>query len=142
MRRNSKQLVLDAATKIFAERGFYGARITDITEASSVNVRIIYHFFGSKENLYDEVLRCALEKLVADPIPSTGHATCLVAWEAASNWQASSRIFDEAELRLFCLGGRLGAPLERAYAWAQAMTDDRAASALIEQAGTRASVPA
>jgi AcrR family transcriptional regulator len=129
MRRNSKQLVLDAATKIFAERGFYGARVTDITDASSVNVRIIYHFFGSKENLYDEVLRSALERLVCDPIPSGGYATSLVAWEAASNWQAAARIFDDAELRLFCLGGRLGAPLDRAYAWAQAMTDEKATAA-------------
>lgn len=119
MSKDSRQMVLEAATKVFAERGFYGARVADITQASFVNVRIIYHFFESKEHLYDEVLKNALAALKERPVPQSGYAAQLVAWEAASNWQVSSRIFDEEELRLFCSGGSEGSAFERALAWAK-----------------------
>ena len=119
MSKDSRQMVLEAATKVFAERGFHGARVADITEASFVNVRIIYHFFESKEQLYDEVLRNALVALIEHPVPSSGYAAQLVAWESASNWQVASRLFNEIELRLFCSGGCEGSAFERALAWAK-----------------------
>jgi TetR/AcrR family transcriptional regulator, upper aerobic nicotinate degradation pathway regulator len=48
--------ILDAAIKIFAERGLGGARIATISKMARSNDRMIYYYFGSKEKLYIAVL--------------------------------------------------------------------------------------
>jgi AcrR family transcriptional regulator len=48
--------ILRAATRIFAERGLSGARINLISRAARSNDRMIYYYFGSKERLFIEVL--------------------------------------------------------------------------------------
>jgi AcrR family transcriptional regulator len=52
----SKQQILEAATKVFSERGFHGGRIDEIAEISGMNRQRIYAYFGSKEELYRNVL--------------------------------------------------------------------------------------
>lgn len=44
--------ILSVAVKEFAEHGFHGARIERITNGAKCNSRMIYHYFGSKEQLY------------------------------------------------------------------------------------------
>jgi AcrR family transcriptional regulator len=44
--------ILSVAVREFAEHGFHGARIERITKAAKCNSRMIYHYFGSKEQLY------------------------------------------------------------------------------------------
>jgi AcrR family transcriptional regulator len=44
--------ILTVAVREFAEHGFHGARIERITKAAKCNSRMIYHYFGSKEQLY------------------------------------------------------------------------------------------
>lgn len=44
--------ILTVAVREFAEHGFHGARIDRITKAAKCNSRMIYHYFGSKEQLY------------------------------------------------------------------------------------------
>jgi TetR/AcrR family transcriptional regulator len=51
----TRAAILEAATRIFASRGFVGASIRDITDASGINKSPIYHHFGSKEGLYAAV---------------------------------------------------------------------------------------
>lgn len=53
-----KDRLLASAIRAFSERGFYGARIEDIVAGAGVNVRMIYHYYGSKEGLYDEAILC------------------------------------------------------------------------------------
>lgn len=48
--------ILDAAIRIFAERGLSGARIATISKMARSNDRMIYYYFGSKEKLYIAVL--------------------------------------------------------------------------------------
>ena len=48
--------ILDAATEIFAEVGFAGARIDEIAKRARVNKAMIYYRVGDKEALYAEVL--------------------------------------------------------------------------------------
>jgi AcrR family transcriptional regulator len=48
--------ILDAAIRIFAERGLSGARIATISKLARSNDRMIYYYFGSKEKLYIAVL--------------------------------------------------------------------------------------
>lgn len=53
----SRRAVVSAAEKIFAERGYKGADLRTIADASGVSQPLINHHFGSKEKLYDEVRR-------------------------------------------------------------------------------------
>ena len=58
----TRRLVLDAAERLFAERGFAGTSIRDIAQASGVSHPLIQHHFATKEGLYRSVLRrCADE---------------------------------------------------------------------------------
>lgn len=47
----------DVAMRLFWERGFDGVSISDVTAATGVNRRSIYAEFGSKEKLFERVMR-------------------------------------------------------------------------------------
>jgi len=55
--------LLDTSIKIFAEKGFAGTSLDEIVNASGTNKRMIYHYFGNKEILYQEVLLAEYSKL-------------------------------------------------------------------------------
>src|SRR5882672_5962060 len=52
----TRDSILQAAVKVFAERGLGGGRINLISRAARSNERMIYYYFGSKEQLFVEVL--------------------------------------------------------------------------------------
>lgn len=60
---NSRSRILASATKIFAQKGLEGSRVDEIAESAGINKRMIYHYFGSKEDLYLEVLKSIYNKL-------------------------------------------------------------------------------
>jgi TetR/AcrR family transcriptional regulator len=49
--------VLDAAERLFSERGFSGTSMRDIACASGVSQPLIHHHYGGKQNLYLAVRR-------------------------------------------------------------------------------------
>lgn len=51
----TKQNLLDAAQKLFAEHGFRRTSVRDIAKEAGSNVAAVNYHFGSKENLYREV---------------------------------------------------------------------------------------
>ena len=53
---DTRDSILQAAVKVFAERGLGGGRINLISRAARSNDRMIYYYFGSKEKLFVEVL--------------------------------------------------------------------------------------
>jgi len=52
---NKKDLILASATKVFAEKGFLNASITEIASAAGVGDATIYSFFRNKEDLLFEI---------------------------------------------------------------------------------------
>src|SRR5215469_15724895 len=58
--QQSQQRILDAALKEFAQKGFAGARVDTIARRARINKRMLYHYFGDKEGLWREVLRCKI----------------------------------------------------------------------------------
>ncbi|MGN7713161.1 TetR/AcrR family transcriptional regulator [Agrobacterium tumefaciens] len=52
-----RDLILDAAELIFADEGFAGSKMRDIANRAGVNQALIRYYFGSKEDLFDEVYR-------------------------------------------------------------------------------------
>ncbi len=59
----TKQKILVSAEEAFAEKGFYGARVDEITEQAGVNKRMLYAYYGSKEQLYIAVLNTVYQRL-------------------------------------------------------------------------------
>jgi AcrR family transcriptional regulator len=62
--------LLDAAEKLFSERGFADTSIRDITTEANCNVAAVNYHFGSKEKLYTEVWRHHLLRLRDNQIAS------------------------------------------------------------------------
>lgn len=52
----TRERILDAAEALFADRGFAGAAVRDISGAVGLNAASLYNHFGSKEALYEAVL--------------------------------------------------------------------------------------
>lgn len=52
----TRAAILEAATQEFAENGMGGARVDSIAERAGTNKRMLYHYFGDKEQLYLHVL--------------------------------------------------------------------------------------
>jgi AcrR family transcriptional regulator len=52
--------ILEAATLIFSEKGYEGARTAEIAEAAGVTERTLYKYFRSKEALFRRVMYPAL----------------------------------------------------------------------------------
>lgn len=68
--------ILAAAKKEFSRNGLAGARVDVIADKARANKRMIYHYFGSKEDLFQAVLenaylhiRRAEQKLQLDHLP-------------------------------------------------------------------------
>ncbi|NBC36187.1 TetR family transcriptional regulator [Novosphingobium sp. FSY-8] len=55
--------ILDVASKEFSEKGLAGARIDEIAEKTQTSKRMIYYHFGSKDGLYQAVLERAYERI-------------------------------------------------------------------------------
>jgi AcrR family transcriptional regulator len=60
-RRNGQEvkrrLLLDAAVRVFAQKGYHAARIGDIAEEAGVAYGLLYHYFSSKEEVLRSVFR-------------------------------------------------------------------------------------
>jgi AcrR family transcriptional regulator len=61
----SQKAILAAARDEFAEHGLGGARVDRIAERSELNKRLIYYYFGDKEQLFQAVLEQAYEDIRA-----------------------------------------------------------------------------
>jgi AcrR family transcriptional regulator len=55
--------ILAVATKEFSDRGYAGARINEIAAKTSTTKRMIYYYFGGKEQLYIAVLEQAYSRI-------------------------------------------------------------------------------
>lgn len=49
--RQTQQAIEDAARKLFAERGFHGTTLSDITSAAGRSPAVFYRYFADKEDL-------------------------------------------------------------------------------------------
>lgn len=68
---DKRQVLLDTAERLFAERGFEATSVRDLATEAGVNVAMVSYYFGSKEGLFEAVIeskiprtRYELEKLV------------------------------------------------------------------------------
>ena len=52
----TRQRILDAASRDFADKGFSGARVDEIARSAGVNKAMLYYHVGNKQDLYTAVL--------------------------------------------------------------------------------------
>src|SRR5206468_9422483 len=64
-REKTKHNILATATKEFAQHGYNGARIDAIAARTATTKRMIYYYFGGKEQLYIAVLEQEYAKIRA-----------------------------------------------------------------------------
>lgn len=61
-RRNE---VIDAATKLFAERGYSGTTVSDLAQTTGLGKGALYNYIESKENLLVEISALVMTPLIA-----------------------------------------------------------------------------
>jgi AcrR family transcriptional regulator len=54
---SARRCILEEAQRLFAARGYHGVSIRDIVQACGLSNAALYYYFGSKQNLYCEVLK-------------------------------------------------------------------------------------
>ena len=108
----TRERILGAALKEFAAKGFAGARVDAIARRAAINKRMLYHYFGDKEELFRAVLRRKVSErqvwaadLPRDPaerLPFWFQAACkdqdwirLLEWEALQG--DGKKLIDEKE---------------------------------------------
>jgi len=50
---DKRRIILDAAIRVFARRGFNGCRVSDIADEAGVAYGLVYHYFRSKDEVLD-----------------------------------------------------------------------------------------
>ncbi len=80
-----RQQILDAAEKVFAERGLSGARMDDIVQASGLSKGALYWYYKSKDSVILALMERILDrelaqatKLVSSPAPASDRLNTLM----------------------------------------------------------------
>ncbi len=66
MAGETEKKILDAALKLFAEKGYTGATTRVIAEEAGVSELTLFRKFKTKENLFDAIINQNLEKMKMD----------------------------------------------------------------------------
>ena len=62
---DKRRVLLDAAVRVFARRGYHAARVGDIAEEASVAHGLLYHYFKSKEEVLETIFNDTWSELLA-----------------------------------------------------------------------------
>ncbi len=59
---NSKERILSAAVKLFAEKGYEGTSIREICKLANANICLISYYWGGKRELYQGIMEDLIER--------------------------------------------------------------------------------
>ncbi|MBD3373995.1 TetR family transcriptional regulator [candidate division KSB1 bacterium] len=62
---DSRQKIIEQATREFSEYGYNGARMQRIADKASVNKAMIYYYFSSKDQLFETIIRETFSQIFA-----------------------------------------------------------------------------
>ena len=65
--RQTRQAIEQAARKLFAERGFHGTTLADITSAAGKSPAVFYRYFADKEDLLAALAESFLHEVLTPP---------------------------------------------------------------------------
>lgn len=77
MRQESQQKILQAARTIFASRGFFNCKVSDIAQEAEMSQGNVYYYYSSKEDILKAVLQDGFQSLedafmAAEAFPGDG----------------------------------------------------------------------
>lgn len=56
-KKNKEAAIFEAACTVIRDKGFHQARITDIAHRAGISYGLVYHYFRSKADLFDAILK-------------------------------------------------------------------------------------
>jgi len=117
----TREAILKAALKEFAQEGLAGARTDAIAHAAGVNKALLYYYFGDKETLYGAVLDTVFSGLsqavIAALDAETEPPAKILAWVGAHfDYLAASPVAPRLVQRELMRVGRSGSPHMRRLA--------------------------
>ena len=119
-----REQILDCARKLFSQRTYASVSTTDIAAEAGVARGLLHHYFGTKRDLYLEVMRTLMQTPSSPvPLPADGRGIEAVIDESVDRW-------------LTMLERNRGTWL--AAIGAQGLGRDREIEAILEQARERA----
>src|SRR5262245_37471076 len=90
-RGDKRERIMSSAMRVFASKGFFGAKVSDIAEEAGVADGTIYLYFKSKDDLLISLFELQMEKV---------HATLEAALEGAKDGADKLRRFERAYFQL------------------------------------------
>lgn len=70
-----RAVILDSAARVFAERGYHAASISEIARAAGITKPVIYHHFASKKELHSAVFEHYATELLSVAADHGRHGT-------------------------------------------------------------------
>ena len=123
--------ILEAITRVFAEKGYEGVRVSELAAAAHVNKATLYYQIGDKETLYHRVLERLLRRAadeVAEAVADAGDCESKILARNTGNLRFTAPIMlrevaagggnlpDAALLQMSRLLGMLGEALDEGVA--------------------------
>ncbi len=97
-RAESRQAVLDSATRLFGERGYADTSLEEIAADCGLTIRPIYHYFGNKKALFAAVNEVMEERILASMRTGGEREAGIV-----DNWRAYLALCDDPAFRRIVL---------------------------------------
>ncbi len=66
----TEQLILEAAKKVFIEKGYAGARMQAIADEAQINKAMLHYYYRSKEALFTQILESAVATMSGQILPA------------------------------------------------------------------------
>jgi TetR/AcrR family transcriptional regulator, fatty acid metabolism regulator protein len=63
---DKRAAILDAATAIFAKRGFFGAQVADVARAAGIAAGTVYLYFRSKDEILTSIFDRTMQEAIAE----------------------------------------------------------------------------
>ncbi|WP_298328308.1 TetR/AcrR family transcriptional regulator [Haloactinopolyspora sp.] len=82
-----EQQMLDAAVRVFADRGYHGASMDEVAELAGVSKPMVYLYLGSKEDLFGACIRREAARLM-ERITSAVHDAATIECRLVSGFEA------------------------------------------------------
>lgn len=102
----TRQRILDATAHVLTVKGYAGTRLTDIADAAGVQAPAIYYYYGSREDLVEEVMWTGVARVrghVAEAVAALADASpmdrIMAAVEAHLRYQLEISDYTTAAIR-------------------------------------------
>lgn len=105
--QRTRQRILDAAAQVLSRKGYAGTRLTDVADVAGVQAPAIYYYFGSRDDLVEEVMwagahrvRVHVEEVIAAlPAAATPLDRILAAVDAHLRYELQISDYTTASVR-------------------------------------------